>query len=307
MHETHGFSYSEIDSKNTESFLLHENWDVLVLQSLHSAGPSREHKLARTILAGNMSPLNGYGPHHLTDEEKIQDAARNLETFFQQYNINPSRVRILRPERDYTTPLTAINLDEAPMEHDDTGLLRPTQTGDLLYTHNPDIVLAARPADCPIIYMTAETAQGTVTSLVHLAWLGAAHGYIAQARETFDTLGVDWPSARLYMTPGAHGSTYTFHKFDKYNPHEAFPDTQELFVDLVQDGENSYSFGINLSQFVYNQMLTTFPIRNYQVFADTTNTTAPEAGYSSHSRSFKNYPEDGANTRDIVLAVRRTS
>lgn len=316
--------YAEIDARNQESFLMTEGSSLQVLQSLHSAGAPRDilsekhsdsfddqtlkaaKKLSRVVLAGNMSPLNNYGPSHLSPEERIEDAKDNIASFLERHDVSAESVRILRPERDYTTPLSVINLDDAPMTPDDTGLFRPDQAGDMIYTYNRDIIMAARPADCPIVFVTAETPKGEITALLHLAWAGVAHGYVQQAKKQLDTLGIDWPSARAQITPGGHGDTYTFENFTKYNPAEEFPEAAGMFVDLEKttgkEGEDAYNFGIDVAAEVYEQIIGSWEMGQRNVFADTSNTTAPESGYSSHSRTFKNYDVDGDNTRDLVLA-----
>lgn len=297
--------YELIDEQNAASFLLHEPWGAEVGHSVHSLGLSRELALARTVLAGNMSPLGSYGPQSLAREEKITDAKANLARYFAVNNIDPSTVRILHPERDYTTPLTSIAIDETQTAPDDAGLERSLTAGDLMYTYNPDIVLAARPADCPIVLMTADTPRGQMTSLLHLAWLGAAHGYVEQAKAIYDGLGVDWDSARCYITAGGQAETFTFEGFNKYNPLEEFPDRAGLFVNVTQDANNgTYAFGVDSPKFVYDEVINRFGIDPYQVYLDTSDTTSPRSGYSSHSRSFKGYPEDGSNTRDIVYIAR---
>lgn len=321
--------YKKIDELNQVSFLMTERSTFQVVQSLHSAGAPRDmlsekyvdafdmqvvakaQNISRRALAGNMSPLNGYGPAYLTSEERIADARNNIKTFLTENDVDPRHVRILRPERDYTTPLSVINLDDAPLKADDTGLLRPDQAGDMLYTYDPEVVMAVRPADCPVVFVSAETPKGAVTILLHLAWLGVANGYIEQAKKELDTLHIDWPSARVQITPGAHANTYTFDKFDKFNPIEKFPESVNMFVDFHEStdemGKKIYSFGIDVAAEVYEQITNTWDVAQYNIFADTSNTTAPESGYSSHSRSFKNYDVHGENSRDLVLARRMQS
>ena len=319
--------YKKIDARNERSFLMSEGSSLQVIQSLHSAGASREvltpiysdkyqpnviaeaQKISRHILAGNMSPLNNYGPSELTTEGRIEDAAKNLNKFFHLNDIDPADVRLLRPERDYSTPLTFINVDTQPLAPDDTGLLRPDLAGDMLYTYNPDIVLAARPADCPIAFVSAQTPNGEVTALLHLATLGTAHNYIPQSKKALDTLGVDWDTARVQITPGAHSETYVFKNFTQYDPREKFPEFETLFVDVEDTmnakGEPAVNYGVDLAAEVYERIVKQWGIDEYQVFLDTTDTTSPTVGYSSHGRTSKKYEVGGDNTRDIVLAKRK--
>jgi peptidoglycan L-alanyl-D-glutamate endopeptidase CwlK len=325
--EPHTERYKRIDERNQRSFLLVEGSTLEVIQSLHSVGAPRDiltpelsdnfddkvvekaQKISRVVLSGNMSPLNGYGPSELTPEQRIEDAKQNIDTFLYLQDIDPADVRLLRPERDYTTPLSTVNLDDTPLAPDDTGLLRPDKAGDLIYTYNQETVLAARPADCPIVYVEAETPKGTVTVLLHLAWAGVAHGYVQQAKKALDNLEIDWGSARVQVTPGAHGESYTFEEFTKFNPRTEFPDSKSMFVDFKETkndkGEDAYNFGIDVAAEVYEQIINTWDINEYNIFHDTTDTTSPSSGYSSHSRSHKQYAVDGDNTRDLFLARRQ--
>lgn len=321
--------YKRIDQLNKQSFLMTEGSSLQVIQSLHSIGlprdvltselkstddPQAAEKLKekRVVVNGNMSPLNGYGPSELSPEQRIEDAKKNLHTFLYRQEIDPADVRMLRPERDYTTPLTVVNLDDTPLAPDDTGILRPDKEGDMMYTYNHEIILAARPADCPIVYIEAETLNGRVTVLLHLAWMGVAAGYVPQAKIELDTLGIDWSTARVQITAGGHAETYIFEDFDKFNPETEFPEAATMFVGVQEyvsetkrnKGKTVYRFGIDVAAEVYRQTLASWDIDEYSVFADTTDTTAPESGYSSHSRSFKEYEVDNDNTRDLFLAKR---
>ena len=313
--------YKKIDELNKHSFLVTEGSSLQVLQSLHSIGAPRdvlseaiestddpavvdELNEKRTVVNGNMSPLNGYGPSELTPEQRIVDAKENLHTFLYHQDIDPADVRMLRPERDYTTPLSVVNLDDTELAPDDTGILRPDKAGDLIYTYNPNIILAARPADCPIAYVEAHTPKGVVTVLLHLAWMGVAHGYVQQAKKELDNLGIDWETAQVQITAGGHAETYTFEGFDKFNPVEEFPESASMFVNLQETDKGKYNFGIDVAAEVYDQIIHTWDVTEHNVFADTTDTTSPESGYSSHSRAHKNYAVDGDNTRDLFLAKR---
>ena len=321
--------YRRIDELNKHSFLMTEGSSLRVIQSLHSVGlprdvlsseykntndPATAHGLIgkRAILNGNMSPLNGYGPSELSLEQRIEDAKKNIHTFLHRQEIDPADVRILRPERDYTTPLGVVNLDETALTPDDTGIFRPDKAGDLMYTYNPELILAARPADCPIVYVEAKTPKGIVTVLLHLAWKGVAHGYIQQAKNELDALEIDWSTAQVQITAGGHAETYTFEDFDDFDPNTAFPESAAMFVgvqEYISDtekkkGKKVYRFGMDVANEVYTQIMNSWDVEAYSVFADTTDTTAPESGYSSHSRSFRNYEIDGENTRDLFLAKR---
>lgn len=301
--------YTSIERNNAASFALHEAPRLEVIHSLHSVGDPRDmmekagKAATRIILSGNMSPLNNYGPDHLTTEERKQDAQYNVTDFLEAHGIAPEDVRLLAPERDYTTPLTCINLDTAPLEADDTGLLKTVDKGDFIYTYNPDIALAARPADCPVAYISAETPTGDISVLTHFAWLGTAHGYVEQARDALSSLDVDWNSVRVRLSAGAHAESYSYNNYPT-NPHDTFPVHENLFLNTTQAEDGTYSFSIDAAAATYQEILDKWDITPYQLFMDTTDTAAADTGYSSHSRTYKKYPVGGENSRDIVIARR---
>jgi hypothetical protein len=322
--------YKRIEEFNKKSFLMTEGSELQVIQSLHSAGAPRDvltpalkdnfedevirdaQRIGRRMLTGNMSPL-GYGPDGMTREQRLEDAQSNASKFFHLNTIDPADVRMLRPERDYTTSLTILNLDEmdeTSFTPDGTGLLTPDTQADMWYTFNPEIILAARPADCPIAFITAETPKGPVTVLLHLASLGVANGYIPQAKEMLNSLEVEWETARIQLTAGGHAESYNFTNFEDYDPREKFPEATGLYLNVHEvageDGKVRYDFDVDVAAEAYEQIVRVFGIDEYQIYLDTSDTSSPSSGYSSQTRSFKDYAVDGGISRDIVLA-RRTN
>jgi peptidoglycan L-alanyl-D-glutamate endopeptidase CwlK len=317
--------YKIIEARNNESFLMTVGSSLQVVQSIHSTGVPRDElsvaidyaeseeeidelKAQRKLVDGNMSPVNKYGPSELSVEERIKDAKKNLHEFLYQADIEPIDVRMLKPERSYDTPITAVNVDETPLELDDTGILRPTKDGDVLYTFDPNLILAARPADCPLAYIEAQTPNGMVTALVHLAWRGVGSGHVQQAKAELDKIGIDWSTAQVQITGGGHAKTFIFEEYGEGDPREQYPEAINMFVDVEQyensKGETLHNFLVDVAAEAYEQIVSKWGVDEYNVFADTTDTTAPESGYSSHSRSFKDYHVDGDNTRDLFLARR---
>jgi copper oxidase (laccase) domain-containing protein len=324
--ETQSERYKKIDKLNKQSFFMTEGSELKVLQSLHSIGASREalspkhaqkydpefveksKYIGRHVIDGNMSPLNNYGPSELTPEERIQDAKRNVAEFFYSADIDPADVRLLRPERDYDTPMTVVHLDETNVSTDDSGLLRPDTAGDMMYTYDSNITLAARPADCPLAFVTAQTPRGELTAMVHFASLGVAHGYVEQTKHHLDALAVDWDTVRVQLSAGGHAETYTYENFTQYDTRVQFPEYKNLYVNVEEtineQGETAYSYGVDVAAETYERIIQHWDVEPFQVFADTTDTTSAASGYSSNSRAFKGYEVDGDNTRDIVVAHR---
>lgn len=307
--ETFIHRYDVINEANEKSFYMtNPNRSLDVYQSIQSIGPARSPEslaAGRVIAAGNMSPLGPYGPVELSEDERKEDASQNLESFLKSVDIPPSHVFVLWPERDYSTPLSIVNADEQEVDESATTPTRLHASGDFVYSYDPNKVLAARPADCPIMFATADTPKGKIHVLVHYAWKGAGSHYVAQTAEAFDALGVDKDSLEIYLTPGGQAESYPYTSHE--DPREVYKNTDGLFANVEKqtnnDGSTTYSFGIDTPKFVYDQVIEQLKVRPEQVFCDTSDTSALNSGYSSHGRSKRLEDTGESNTRDIVLAV----
>jgi hypothetical protein len=82
-----------------------------------------ENTSERYIMGGNMSTVRQpdgnvpYGPKELTNDERLADANANMNKYFDSLGINIAHVRVLNPERDYSTPLTVVDVDKDPGEY----------------------------------------------------------------------------------------------------------------------------------------------------------------------------------------------
>jgi copper oxidase (laccase) domain-containing protein len=311
--------YNKIDELNHRSWYMHDaprSFDVI--QSVHSAGEPRvapdedsfEAKLAkasRVILGGNMSTIRHpdgkvpYGPREMTDDERYQDALDNMTKHFASIGIDMADVKLLNPERDYSTPLTVVNADADTTEFDGTSPIRLQKSGDFVYTRNPDTVLGVRPADCPIAIMSAETPDGPIGIMIHFAWRGPASGQFADMQRELAALGVDPATMKVYITPGGQAETYQFKGY-KVSDNNPTPEPGHLFTNLEDSRVNEddeiidYSFGIDTPNAVYEEFIQ-FGLDSSQLFLDTSDTTALETGYASNRRAGK-LKDD--NTRDLV-------
>lgn len=298
--------YEAINKANQESFYMTNPRRTLdVYQSVHSFGePRSETSLAaqRVIAGGNMSPLGAYGPAEITEEERKIDAQENMDALFESLAIPKTSVYSLNPERDYSTPLTLVNIDAQETNDATEWPKRLDTSGDFIYTRDPNKVLAVRPADCPVMIATGNTPEGKIYTMVHYAWKGAAHGYVAQTAEAFKMLGVDKGSLEIYISAGGHAESYPYTNYPQ-NPLEQYPGTEGLFTNVTsrinEDGTEVWDFAIDTPKFVYDQVLSQLEVNPTQVFSDTSDTSALESGYSSHSRSAR--LEERGN-RDLVVA-----
>jgi len=282
--------YEKIEHYNETSWYFTEERTFEAYMSVGTVKPSvrkfGEHALRRT-LAGNMSPI--YGPE--------EEAFDNMSRFHEELGLDQTKTRILLPQRQYDIPLQMLNVDKDPAISDGVHPAILSERADFLYTYDNEIALAARPADCPIVLATADTPKGNILMLTHLAWQGAANGFIGQMFEHYEELSVDKTSLRLYVTPGGQAESFPY-KSDQ-NPYEKYPDTHGLFVDVTLI-DDKYSYSIDTPNFVYNELLKN-GLTPEQIYANTSNTSRADSGYSSHGRAMRSGGEE-TNIRDIIIA-----
>lgn len=290
----------ELQRMNKAALVDHEGIESGEVQYLKQAGIA-----ARFLLGGNMSTVvrdgeAAFGPKDLSSDERLADARKNMNEHFATLGVDPATVRILNPERDYSTPLTAINVDEDTGVYNGLDPVRLEKSGDFIYSYNPDIVLAVRPADCPIAIMSAETPNGKVNIMLHFAWKGPAAGQYDDMKRELDNLGVDYETLKVYITPGGHSETFRYKGYVSNGGTNPDVEESRLFVGVTEDPETGkQSFGIDTPNDVYEAFVD-MGLDKKQLFLDTSDTTALNSGYASNSRAF-NQKEDDA--RDLVTAV----
>lgn len=268
-----------------------------------AAGKAANRLLHLARLGGNMSTVSvdgvPYGPKSLPPDERQEDARHNMRRFLSEAGIDAAMVRVLFPERDYSNPLRAVSIDDDPVVYDEIEPARLSERSDMVYTYNPNIVFGVRPADCPIVFLEAETPKGTIRIMHHEAWQRAANNGMDEFAIELEKLGVDLSTAHVYVTPGGQEESFVYPKAD-YHPHEKFPNAKDLFKQVVETGEGNdknFAFMIDTPRFVYEKLLE-MGFDKKQIFIDTSDTTSPRSGYASHSRASR---LDDDNSRDFVV------
>jgi copper oxidase (laccase) domain-containing protein len=311
--------YAEIERANDRSWYVqnqHRPFDAVL--SVHSAGEARNplqpltyeamvdvhSKVGRRILGGNMSFSQNLGPKELPVDVRLANAKENVERVCSDAGIEPRQLRILgaRMSEHSSHPLTPLNVDVFNIDPQSNDPFFIPETSDFIYSYDPSVVLAATPADCPIMLASAETPQGTVSMLVHYSWRAAANGYIEQTDRCFDMLGVDRETLHIYLSPGAHAENFAYKR--AADPRIEFPGAEGLFRD-VRFKNDAWEFGIDTPRFAYDRVLQLPGIKPEMVYADTTDTGSYRSGHSSHNRDFNINPNH--NTRDLLFMVPRSN
>lgn len=309
--------YAEIERANDSSWYVQNQYHPFdVVLSVHSAGEERDplqplsykdmtdihSKVGRRILGGNMSFSQNLGPKELPAEVRRINAQENVARVCSDAGIEPRQLRILgaRMSEHSSHALTPLDVDAFDTDPQSNTPFFIPETSDFIYSYNPSIVLAATPADCPIMLASAETPKGTISMLVHYSWRAAANGYIEQTDRCFDMLGVDRSTLHIYLSPGAHAENFAYERV--VDPRIEFPGTEGLFRD-VHVKNDTWVFGIDTPRFVYDRVLQLPSITPEMVYSDTTDTGSYRSGHSSHNRDFNIDPNH--NTRDLLFMVPR--
>jgi len=305
--------YRKIEALNKDSFYLNEPQVFRVVTSI--AG--RETRLNPVdTYAGNMS--EAWGRKYLPDHERIENARDNIDAFLRQdgIEVDPANVRILFPQRQYNISLKVIDIDSYPVDPTDTAARSAEERGDMLVTKNPNIILAVRPADCPVILAYGINEQGErVDMLAHIAHEGARAHFVDQFMQNTKALEIIPESLRVYITPGAQAENYNYTK--DVNPLDNTEGLEKLYVNIHKtqkdNGETVFAYQIDTPNFVYEE-LRRLGLDTYQLFLDTSDTAAPNSQYASHGRSARSQREWEANgshynqdyeinKRDLIVAI----
>lgn len=305
--------YEQLDHNNQTSWYLTDpNRPFRVTMSLHDIGPSREQKIARTAVVSNVSPA--YGPSNVDKSQWPALAQANLAKFLHSIAVDPATVRILHPSRNFSAPLEMVAVDAENVDPNRTEPTYLQKAGDFIYTFNPNLSLAVRPADCPVVAAYGETPAGPVQTMTHIAWEGAAAGYIDQMFTAYDELMIDHSSLKIYLTPGGHAENFVYKDYPS-NPLEISPRLEELFVDVKKQTDSNnpslYSFTIDTPHYVYKKLIE-HGVKPNQIFVDTTDTAALDAGTSSNTRMMRSQYGDldilrEDNSRDVIVVSPETN
>lgn len=297
--------YEAIDANNDRSWYMTRPRSFETFQSVGTVKPAAarfgEHALRQT-LAGNMSELYPK-TEDMTENQKYTAALANMMRFYRSVDLTPRdmvNTVILYPQREYGIPLKVVNVDEHSNQSSFIEPMIAYERGDFMYTRDPNRILAARPADCPIVLATADTPEGPTLMLTHFAWEGAASGFIDDMFAEYDKLGVNRDSLQLYVTPGGQAESFPYVNFTKYDPLKKFPGTESLFKDYTSNPDGSFDFNIDTPHFVYEQLVN-HGMKPEQIYADTSDTSEKTSGYSSNGRALRSGGEE-TNIRDIILA-----
>jgi copper oxidase (laccase) domain-containing protein len=295
-----------------------------VAVSVATTGPSRETgewQTRRAAFAGNMSESYAQPDRRDLDEarankqvtpeqksEMSREAQEHTARFIESCGYDPDHTAVLRPQTDYSQPLSIVDVDQVMSTEGNNG--RATwlnEPGDFIYTRDPEKVLGCRPADCPVLVIKGEDGNGqNVLSLLHVGWQGLNAGYLEDAMVFLRNQGMDFSTLRVYVGPAANKENYPYsNEHDPRgtdSPRFTHDDRDKLFVDVRQNPDtDKYDFAMDMPGFI-NYMLTSpdrIGLKPEQVAFDGSDVAAFDSGYSSHSRVRLT---GEVNTRDIIIA-----
>lgn len=292
-------STKSIEQLNLKSWVMNPNeYRPFIAMSLTDVGAARGTGGARTKIAGNMSI--SVGDSNLLPEEREKIGTENVRNYLEYFDINPGLVKVLDAQASYDE-LVMVNADSEPIDLDAKDPSALSVEGDFVYTHNPDLVLAVKPGDCPIITTMAMSNDGPMLSFTHIPWRGAEAGHVERMFDCFEKLGVDIETVRMYISPGARKESYSY-TFAQ-DPRETFVH-KNLVTDVEPTDDGKFQGKIDISTTI-RDVLTNNGVTDYQIFEDTSDTASLDSGFSSHSR-FNRLGKVGEDSRSLFISSLRS-
>ncbi len=297
-----------IEALNANSWLMQGESGPEVSTSVTSVGPPRNAETGeptdRTDLAGNLSP--NYGSTHLSSEDKAVVANENVNKFIESLGYEPKDVVIMRPGQDEKTEqLKCLSVNDPSIVRDNTLATWIPEQSDMIYTRNPNTLLAVRAADCIVVTIEADTPDGKIMTQAHTTWRQAKAGYMQQMLEHCKSLNMNLTTAKFYVAAGVAPENFPFTFRDGINP-DPDGELKDLFTSLKQsqeDGSPVYTANIDMPLY-FRKVMKDAGIEDWQIYQDMSDAAALESGYSSHSRAvlLAGTPRPELESRHMILA-----
>ncbi len=297
-----------IEALNTNSWLMQGKSGPDVSISVTNVGPPRSAQKGeptnRSDLAGNLSPK--YGPTHLSDEDKSAVANENVNKFIESLGYEPKDVVIMLPGQDEKTEeLKCLSVDNPSIVREDAQATWMPEKSDMIFTRDPNTLLAVRAADCIVVTIEADTPDGRIMTLTHTTWRQARVGYIQQMLSHCKSLNMNLTTAKFYISAGAAPKNFPFTFRDGTNP-DPNGELKDLFTNLEQSqmyGGPVYTANIDMPLYS-RRVIKDAGIEDWQIYQDMSDTATLESGYSSHSRVslLAGTPMPELESRYMVLA-----
>lgn len=211
-------------------------------------------------------------------------------------------VVILKPQTDHYTDRsikgTIVNADELER----TGnYITDTRPAFMMYSNDPERVLAIRPADCPTIAFSAKHHNGTpIHGFMHAGWQDEDAGFTEQGMTFLAKKDIDFSTMNVYIAPGGVDFGYSRPTDPRDGGDEKFTHPGwKTRINNVVPNEKGVRLTVDMQGFAVDR-LKQFGITDEQLFVDSTDTSALETGHSSHKQATR-----GAKPpmRDLVVVM----
>lgn len=315
-----------------ESWLMKDEQGPVVLSSVATAG----NKLGQPYeLAGSMSPSWGQ-PYDTTADlggVSIQDvnlmslkdikesdsdyhdaivgARKNashsrLTRYFEQRGGSDfaADVVIMKPQVDHYNDRTIKGNVVCADDKERTGdYIEDDRPAFMMYSHDPNRIVAIRPADCPTISFYGHDHDGnSVHGLMHAGWQDEDAGFIEQGLDYLkNELNCDINDLNFTIGPGGvdFGYTRPFDPREGKDPKFVHPGWKARTTDHEEQADGKWRFTIDMPGFAADRIVEA-GARNEQIFIDSTDTSSAESGNASHKQASRGVVPP---MRDIVTVM----
>ncbi len=246
----------------------------------------------------------------LTDEQRAEivklratESRLKMNKFLDVHRLNRADLVVIKPQGERSSGvIDIVCADNLPRPSD--SYLEDSTPASMMYTRDPERVLAIRPADCPTLigYGLDEESQ-PLLFLLHSGWQDEEAGFVEQGLSFVrDELGVDPAIMNFIIAPGGIDFDYKRPTDPATGQDERFQHSAwaDHLKNVQQDEDGNYRFIIDMPGFLTSR-LHEFGVTDHQIFFDDSDTSRLDSGYSSHKR----WANKDVQTpmRDVVVAM----
>lgn len=213
-------------------------------------------------------------------------------------------VVIIKPQADHYIDCTIkgniVNADDLERTGD---FIEDDRPAFMMYSHDPNRILAIRPADCPTISFYGHDRDGrAVHGLMHAGWQDEDAGFIEQGLDYIkNELNCDISEINFAIGPGGveFGYSRPYDPREGSDPKFVHEGWKTRTTDYEELEDDKWRFIIDMPGFAADRIMEAGASEE-QIFIDSTDTSTAESGHASHKQASRGVVPP---MRDIVTVI----